>query len=198
MALGSDALIALHIRVLAGDRLAPECMAAIVLASAVRILRKRWQRIDPALVNDAVEDALLKYLAVPGQYDSSLARLDTFIVAVASRRLLTLLRSERRQRRAGCPASAVTVNPEMTIVTDRVQSAFEAILSHSERVFFDARLSGETRTEELAQLIGATGLPPNMQRQLVKRMTERLRIRLRRLGASLDRDAMARMKTNGP
>lgn len=64
----------------------------------------------------------------------------------------------------------------------RAQQMIEGVAqSPEEAVFLRARLSGEHRTSSLATLIGAGALSAREQQMMVKRMTERLRLRLRRL-----------------
>ena len=150
--------------------------------------------MDQGLINDAVEDALLAYFHSPGKFDSSRARLDTLIVAMASKRLLTLLRSDRRRRFAETRASTAQVPATTPVVTARVREAVRAKLSDTEWFFLQARLSGEWRTPELARVIGASNVHIDEQRLIVKRMTERLRLRLRRLGEDLGRQGSTRSR----
>jgi hypothetical protein len=184
-----EELNTLHAGVLRDDREAIEAVGKVVFDRAFRVLRGHWRGVDSDLINDAVEDALLAYFGAPGRYDSSRARLDTFIVAMASHRLRTLLRSQRRRRIAEERLSKSAITPAMVLLTDRVRTAVRVKLTDSERRFLEARMAGERRTPELARLIGSDDVPIDQQRLIVKRMTERLRLRLRRLGGNLRRRA---------
>ena len=178
-------LARLHAAVQRGDRAAVEELSASVLDKAFRVLRRRWRNTDPALVNDAIVDALLRYLASPTLYDPRRSRLDTFLVALAFHRLRCLVRGERRRRSAESQNLVATVEPNYQFASGPVRLALARDFTARERLFLEAWLRGENRRLELARLLGADQLPDKQQRRLVKRTTERLRIRLRRLGRRL-------------
>jgi hypothetical protein len=143
--------------------------------------------VDSTIVNDAVEDAILDYLRRPDRYNPARSRLDTFIALAAKRDVLNALACDRRrQTREAAIASLQSPNTNLknwsTLDKSDVSwtAVWELLTSNPERLFFLARLDGERRTGPLAQILGLHTSPPEEQRRAVKRMTDKLRNRLRR------------------
>jgi DNA-directed RNA polymerase specialized sigma24 family protein len=89
----------LHDSVVGGKISAREEIARILLERVRFVLSRQMPHVDPAIVNNACEDAILKYLANPQVYQRSRARLDTFVRFVARRKVLDAVAKEARRKR---------------------------------------------------------------------------------------------------
>jgi DNA-directed RNA polymerase specialized sigma24 family protein len=146
--------------------------------------------IDPEVINDSVEDAVVRYLRQPHLFDGSRSRLDTFISMIATHNALNILDAQGRRRQAeGRAAAEATATAPETVLPQRgwdkgkvpAIRSFMRGLEPRERQFLAARLAGERRTSELARTLGLSHLSVTDQRQAVKRENDKLRVRLRRL-----------------
>jgi DNA-directed RNA polymerase specialized sigma24 family protein len=144
--------------------------------------------LDTAIAIDAVEDALMYYLARPERFDPAQARLDTFITLAATHRALNAIRAEvRRVRNAQSFAATQPATCEPAIFVTPIDTLNSFVLPNfadtdEERRFLAMRLAGERRTVELATALNLQHLPVVDQCRLVKRLTDKLMVRLRRFG----------------
>jgi len=184
----------LHFAVLQGEVLARQAIAVLLVRRVGTTLHRRMPTVDSAIINDAVEDAILGYLTRPDAFDSSRSRLDTFLSLAASHNVLNALaREDRRRRVEGRAAAEAQAAAKQGALFNDVASRgdpttirlFMAAFNPLERQFLSARHFGERRTVELARILRLTHLAVPDQRREVKRETDRLRIRLRRLSLRL-------------
>lgn len=98
LSIDSELLRLLHERVLRGDQEAREAMAGHLMFRAAHDLHRKKPRLDPAIVQDGVEDAVLDYLAHPDTYDLSKSDLMWFLKYASERNIANALRSEARRR----------------------------------------------------------------------------------------------------
>ena len=160
-----------------------------LLASARRILRCRFPSVDAHMIEDACEDSILSYIKSPDAFDPARSCLTTYICVRATRRLIDALRAAAVRRSA--EHRAALARPTVTTQTHESPSTesrsawssllVNATLTRAERRFALAWLKGATH-DELARTLDATGRSDERSRQ-VKRVTERLRLRWRRLAA---------------
>jgi DNA-directed RNA polymerase specialized sigma24 family protein len=158
-------------------------LAACLLPKVSMAVRARLPRASAEILSDAVSDAVLRYCRKPSIYLPSRSRLDTFLAIVATRLAIDALRKELRRHaievgldlaRAhasdtdACPVGPMSLDLSVLCRTSE------------ERLFLEARLDGERAVAQLALLLGGAELPAEEQRRLVKRTTERLRMRARR------------------
>ncbi len=195
----------LHQRLLSGDPVASQELAAAFLEPLVDRLRTKFQRLgDETLVLDAATDAVLGYAERPSQFNPDKLRLLPYLVMSARGDLLNAL--ERRRRQAGReiptdrvedlldarnslrkeadptdPGERVAV-PDLQEVVGRVR---ETITDPVDRQLIDLMAQGERRTEPFAAVLGIAGLDVEQQRRIVKRHKDRLKKRLARLGVEL-------------
>jgi hypothetical protein len=182
-----ERLVSLHDAALRRDPIAREVLALFLLHRCRRILRHVWPWLDFNTVNDAIEDALLHYLGAPECFDPSRARLDTFIVRDAMYRALHAVRADKRRRRRDArmmPRNEATV-PETDSVTDSRENLLTGLMRRvaggRELEFLEAKAHGEHRTRVLAAILGLAGLSAIDQRRSVKRVTDKLLVRMRRV-----------------
>ena len=184
----SDQLLLLHRGVLVGETAAHEEAAEVLLRYCRPLLRHQKPGADEAILNDALEDAVIYYLQHPSTYDASRAQLTTFIVSCAANRACRFQRREAHYRcllarqvgqLAVCeptPLDCSTLSPEA-----RLRALINNVAkSEQERKFLEARAHGERHTGVLAGLLGCSTLPLQRQRVVVKRTADRLFARLRR------------------
>jgi DNA-directed RNA polymerase specialized sigma24 family protein len=204
---GLDGYLAgLHTAARRGDDNAREEFTAILLGALCSILKARAPRLDDGMIADAAEDAILKCLRNQPPYDPARGALVGFVATIAINRLRDLIRSVTRRRKHEAElyqelfdhASTIEEPPAYglnghhlngTIVSEPVFDDVEWAdilesgdlhLTPAEHRFLEARFAGEHRVEVLADLLGGGGRSVHEQRRLVKRTTDRLRLRLRR------------------
>ena len=98
--LSPNRVTSLHALVLTGSSDAIEEIGGILLRRVRLVLTSQMSHVDPAILNDSADDAILKYLQDPSRYDASRARLETFITFIARRKVIDALDREARRRRA--------------------------------------------------------------------------------------------------
>src|SRR5713226_8040109 len=92
-------LLALHTRLVEGDRVAPSELADILLPRLIREMQRKFPKTDAHLVSDGVTDALLDYCARPSAFDvGRRVPLDRFLAKACWRNIANLLRSEGRRK----------------------------------------------------------------------------------------------------
>jgi DNA-directed RNA polymerase specialized sigma24 family protein len=161
-----------------------EQLAACLLPRVALSVRARLPGVGAEILSDATSDAILRYLQRPSIYQPSRSRLDTFLTTIATRLAIDALRKEARLR-----AVETALDSDIAEVAGAGACCFDAVAvssevicrTHGERLFLEARLDGERGARTLASLLGGADLPPEEQRRLVKRTTERLRMRAQRV-----------------
>src|SRR3989442_1286892 len=103
-------LIALHKRLLEGDRVGPSDLADILLPRLIREMQRKFQKTDAHLISDGVTDALLDYCARPAAFDVGRGvPLDRFLAKASWRNIANLLRSEGRRKGREAKSLELTV-----------------------------------------------------------------------------------------
>ncbi len=190
-------LLALHERLLRGDRLASEELARLLLPSLQEELARRFPRADEQLVSDGVIDAVLDYCASPQQFDPGKdVPLDRFLATAAWRNVDNLLvgdrRRRRRERKAGGEKREADValdhaarnirREEEEACTARRAAILAALDDPKDREIMVLRLDGVRDTAAYARVLTITDLPIERQREEVKRHKDRITRFLRRKG----------------
>jgi DNA-directed RNA polymerase specialized sigma24 family protein len=186
-------LHALHQAVVLGDTLTADALARLVLPRIVASLRREWPGSSSAMIEDAVEDAILWYLANPTRYDPERSGLPTFLQLVARRNMTHARRRERRRLTHEVPMGLTLPNAtpaysswrasaddldDQGAPSNDLSKVLALAMTDAEREFVLARAKGE-KTNTLATIIGAGG-SPDEQRRAVHRVMARLRQRARR------------------
>src|SRR5207247_4960491 len=95
----AQVLIALHKRLLEGDRVGPSDLADILLPRLIREMQCKFPKTDAHLISDGVTDALLDYCARPTAFDRGRGvPLDRFLAKAGSRNIANLLRGEGHRK----------------------------------------------------------------------------------------------------
>ena len=88
-------LLRLHFRLLAGDADAGEALAAALVQTCTRNVRRRLGHVDLAVVQDSIDRAVQSHIAEPCCFDPTKGGLLSFIERSALRNAIDQLRSER-------------------------------------------------------------------------------------------------------
>jgi hypothetical protein len=192
---------ALHQALLAGGRGIFEEAADLFYPGLIAHLSswRRFRRSDPELIEDAVVDALLEYVARPQGFNPSRRpSLEKHLLMAARRNMLNLLRAEGRRRRrekrvaeqnATGPTGAVELQTpagnlerqeEAAALAEDRDGLMKLLSDPLHRRVLELRLDGEHRTNVFAGVLGITNLPVPEQRRLVKRVKDQIDKVLRR------------------
>jgi RNA polymerase sigma-70 factor (ECF subfamily) len=199
----------MHRRLLEGDPTASSDVAVAYLEPLVRALSVTGIRADDHDYQTAVEDALLSYIKGPGKYDPSRAPLATYLRMAARSDLKNL--QAKATRYTGhtrtiedvelSPAHRNSLhdtesNPESLVIlgeTIRERAERNTVpvavmngLTPQEKAVLDLMRSGERRTSFYVDALGIEEWPAAEQRAEVKRIKDRLKVRIKRAGGSDD------------
>jgi RNA polymerase sigma-70 factor (ECF subfamily) len=197
-----DQLLALHKRLLAGDRTASEEVASRLLGPLTQEVSSQFPHVDQEHIWDGVVDALLDYCARPYQFDEGRrVPLDRFLRLAAWRNVANMFRGNNRRKvreeRVGQDPTEVSVEldsvagnivqkEEIAAYQQRQKAIMNVLHNPQDRQIFALRLQGERRTEKFAEILGIGDLPIEAQRREVKRNKDRIDKILRRYtGGSL-------------
>ncbi len=204
-ALDIDCVGALHGRLLAGYPEAGPEIAAIAYGPLVEYLIAHHPCVDPGAVHDAVADAVVAYLDRPARANGVGGRqVMAHLQLAAWRNILNHRRREgrlkRREQRYAADLGRRRRDSDRRVVAllgsagkvleeaiDPGESAEVSAMepagwSTEERTVWVLFRAGERRTAEYAAALGITGRPVSDQRVIVKRIKERLRVRVKRGG----------------
>lgn len=189
-------LLALHRRLLAGDRIASEEVIGLVLLSLIQEVSSKFRQTDEQIIWNGVSDAVLDYCARPQQFDESRSvPLDRFLQKAAWRNVANSLRGENRQKareeKAGQEyvASVVELDPVVGNLLQQEENVrrhqqqtklMNTFQNPKDQQIMVLRLEGERRTEAFAKILGISHQPMDVQRREVKRAKDRIDKILRR------------------
>jgi RNA polymerase sigma-70 factor, ECF subfamily len=198
----SDSERHLHGRLLARDAVAPADLAEGYLAAVADRLRKRYPRVDKALIDTAAIDAVLGYAEHPERFDPSRSDLRHYLTMSAEGDLLNALAAIGRRARRRVPLDVaeaeVARNPpreeqangvggaQLHDHEELIRKALEVATEPGDREILQLMLNGERRTGVYSEILGLKGASIEEQRRTVKKHKDRLGRRLRRLGIKLD------------
>lgn len=193
----------LHQRLVAGDPIAPDEAAHVLLPRLYRMLRRRRPEVhDEHVLEEAAERALLEYLARPNRYDPGKLSLTSYLLMAADRDVLNLLQRERRHQLRVVSLDAVEYTPVARndeqddddaielppgLTREQVLQALKDKVQdeRDRQVLYLMVVAEERSTAAYARVLGIEHLPWQEQRRQVKRVKDRLNKVLRRLGEEL-------------
>jgi RNA polymerase sigma-70 factor, ECF subfamily len=190
---------ALHARLLRGDDpTASSDLANLCLAPLVHWLQGRYPREDQALLETVAIELILKVGREPEQYDPDRGTLPAYLRMAVRRDVQNALQRERRRAARQTPLGIVELRPPArnsgwTRSSDPVAMMLEADgearvtvlleqFTGREREVVEMIVEGERSTERYAALLGIQDRPLDEQRREVKRVKDKLKGRLKRLG----------------
>jgi len=189
-------LLALHRQLLAGDRVASEEVASLLLDPLTQEVSSQFPHMDREFIWDGVVDAILDYCARPHQFDENRGvPLDRFLHLASWRNVENVRRKEKRRRareeKVGQDPTEIAVALDSSVgnIVQKEETAkhyqqqeklMSALSDPKDQQILALRLQGERRTGAFAQVLDITHLPIKMQRQQVKRTKDRIDKTLRR------------------
>ena len=203
----AEAAARLYLRLLAGE---PDASFDLLKAFAqplINALRLKFPDLpDPAIVDDAVIDTLLEFPKHVARYDPTRVRLWSYLWMDADGNLRNAYQKEKARLARLVPLDVADdladrnndleesvirrhVPPYLpeNVAMEQVRRELGAIRSNStDWAVLALMLAGVRRTEQYAAVQGISHLPVAEQRRLVKNAKDRVRVRLRRIGAKLD------------
>jgi len=187
----------LHARLINGDRVASEELAALILPELVIRLSGQWP--TPAgtdAVHDAAVEVFVAYLGHPEQYDPSRKNLVSWLQMQAHGDLINDYRSPKRSfdRRRVSPiredVEAEDFARNLRLVKsddypsdvgrDALDKALGALDGDEDRRLLALLLDGDTSTEAAAEVLGISHLPLDVQRAEVKKNKDRIKAKVKR------------------
>lgn len=191
--------LALHLRLIAGDKTAPDECVVRWLPDLVQRLTFRNPSTaarDEQLLAAAALDALFDYTANPQKYDPERSSLGYYLFNAAQKDLINALAREKTQRRAAKSIHLVelSVSDGNNMENDTIEKVDVAALTNSvmeeitdplDRRMLALMLQGEHATPPFARVLGIQHLPKREQKSIVKRHKDRINKRLERLGQSI-------------
>jgi DNA-directed RNA polymerase specialized sigma24 family protein len=193
------AAAALHLRLMAGDPLAPEeCFRSFLPLLVDRLARNfRSYNLDDHDIESAATDALFAYTRTPHKYDPSRASLTSYLYMAAKGDLLNIMQRNKTQLRGAQSLESVEHllhNGKMSVEEMAVQRAdaeraLDSVLTQItdpvDRQFLRLMLEGERHTDAYARVLGIENLPDYEKKATVKRNKDRISKRLERQRDSL-------------
>lgn len=177
-------------------RLALERDANLYFDRLIETLRRSSRQPDDQMITEAAVGALLERCAGRQQSEGEEHLLPSLLTIAARRNLANLNASEerrkKRERKAAqrnpekCvaldPAARILSSEDRTRLAARVAEIRQALKNPRDQEFFLAWVGGVRRAQEFGLLLGTAHLPPEQQRQEVKRHKDRIRSLLKREG----------------
>jgi len=191
----AEHLLALHERLLQGDRVAPEELAELLLERLTAEVARQFPHTDIHIVYEGIADALLDYCAKPGGFDTARnVPLDRFLCQAAWRNVANSVRGEKRRKAReeksvqDTESKIVELHPsvgnhnqnEAQLQQERLVELMETLENPVDRKVFELQMSGERRTEEFAKVMGISHLSVAEQRDEVKRTKDRIAAHFKR------------------
>lgn len=187
----------LHQQLLNGDLTAPARIFETFLPLLVSRLKSKYRYLDdPHLAESAADDALLDYVGNPGQFLPQIKRLDTFLLLVAERDLLNMLRSEKN---SGLPPKMpvveleaadgeyrvengdLSVEEQVLLLTSPIWDKLEGLLPNTtDQKIVRLLMENERSTDVFAAVLGISDQSPEEQFAEVKRHKDRIKKTLQR------------------
>lgn len=205
-----ERICALHGRLAAGDRVASEQLAQLVLGPVLKRLERRWPRwTHTDVLYDATVDAFLDYIEAPERYDPDRGSLMGWLELAAHRDVTNVYRSAKQRTAHETPALSGIHDPELTGTelpvgaspvglarlapdpddVDRLDHLDiwhrirEACPDERERdLIWACWVEHERSSDRLARILGVDHLPVDGRRRRVKDARDVARRKLRRIG----------------
>ena len=185
--------IALHQRLISGDRTATAEIAEIYLPILTKRLSRKFPSLDDDhLIDSAVTDALLSYFKRPEQFLPEGMSLENYLFRSAWGDLLNALKTENRRRplrlgeivelEAGEseyiiePASTENVEEEAIMNLSEIWSKLQFLLPDpTDQLVLSIMIAGERDTEVFSDVMGLDHLPADEKIRAVKRTKDRIK-----------------------
>jgi RNA polymerase sigma factor (sigma-70 family) len=191
--------LALHLRLLQPDPTATADVCQAYLAPLAGWLATCFPRADPDLAQTAAGDAVMAYVQRPEAYDPARHELGAYLRLAARRDLLNLLRQEQRHQHEKLSQNCVELGQDGGNIPGREEEPSAALeraeeahagqeflrraaegFTEAERRVLELLLARERQTRVYAEVLGVRELSPLEQEREVKRVKDRILVRLKR------------------
>jgi DNA-directed RNA polymerase specialized sigma24 family protein len=192
--------VRLHERLVAGDRVAPSELAEAYLQPLIDHLAQTERRAPQDFRDSAASEALMALMKNPASYDPTRRGLFPYLCMSARGDLRNALQKEDRHRRGRPGLTRVELppddgkylgredDPSLRLCADESRDAAHdpavaavmASATREERIVLELILAGERSYDVIAAAIGLGDLPPAEKKVAVKRLTDRMKARLKR------------------
>jgi len=191
-------------RLLQGEANAPQDLCVALADWLFNEVRCAHRDVHPDFVLDAVHQTLFELCKKPERYDPGKLGLASYLVMSADRDVRNLLRKERRHTRRRVSWNVVEDAVEQGKYSEGEDNPLEHLVDKEQAQAFKAKLElltrdwrdeekrvlglmseGERRCEVFAEALGLAGRPSAEQEHEVKKVKDRIKIRLKREGLSL-------------
>jgi len=194
-----ELVLALHGRLVAGDRVASAELSRLVVPELVRRLSSRWPSlIGTDSVHDVAVDVFVAYLRSPERFDPGRSSLVGWLQFQAHADLTNDYRSPRRtfhQRRVVLLGSDPVETSDAARNSDRVSTdvypsdvdnevlgrVLLAVENPIDRRLLGLIIDDERSTTVAARVLGIEHLPEREQARIVKQNKDRIKAKVRRL-----------------
>lgn len=199
---------AIYQRLLAHEADAPEDFIELLLDPLIEELYRRFPTLPtPDLITDIATDTLLAFVQSPNSYQTERGDLWKYLLMDAWGDLLNAWDKEQRWRAKEVPFNLVAhdrSDRNINVVEEEVMQRLgmialpegmdaQAAVSHLYTAIPDPRdrqvlllmYNGERSTSAFAAVLGIEHLPIEVQRQRVKQVKDRLRLRIKRYGGKI-------------
>lgn len=191
--------LALHLRLVAGDKTAPDECVVRWLPELVQRLTYRNPSVaarDEQLIAGAALDALFDYTLNPHKYEPERSSLGYYLFNAAQKDLLNALAREKTQSRQASSIHLVefSLSDRNNMENDMIEKVdaaalmelvMEEITDPLDRRMLALMLQGERATSAYAAALGIQDRPEHYQKATVKRHKDRISKRLERLGDTI-------------
>jgi DNA-directed RNA polymerase specialized sigma24 family protein len=193
----------LHRRLLDGDPTAPRDLYHVCAESLVAVLRTSFPRADDHLILSAVHETLVALCREPESYHPADLELLPYLNMAARCDYQNLLAKEQRRQRLRVPWKIVEDGLEDGNIEETSEEPLAEVLAAEERErlavevreisadwtepekrVLELLVEGERCTEAYAKVLALTHLSQAEQEHEVKRMKDRLKLRLKRARAN--------------
>lgn len=187
-----EALDRIHARLVAGDVVASSELFRLVHRALTATLRKRvgtlmtWEEAA-----DTATDAIVEYTSRPGRFDPSRSGLFGYLLLIARRDALDLLRKRGTAQKNlarlvelwGAEANTQEEAPDVRLDADRIlhEHRDRIVREDGDELVLRLYLEGVKETVAYAEALGLAGLSPTEQKKAVKTRKDRIEQRLKRL-----------------
>ncbi len=192
-------LLELHDRLLSDDPTVTEEIFGIVTPDLEKHLRMRFPNLAPSVDPDiylfAVFETLTDYFKNPGKYDPDKSGLMTYLRLAARRDMQNLLRKESRHAKGRVSLDSVEFGQsDGNDISEKVAEDLDGHrliedlkrgMTSVERDVFSLMLEGERSTRAAAEVMNIGRLPPVERAREVKRVKDRIKKRIQRMGIDL-------------
>lgn len=182
----------LFARLVAGDPLAPSELAATFLDPLIAHLSFKWPKVDDHLRLSAAEEALISLFKNPAKFKPELRTLLGYLQMAAEGDLKNLSQREKRHHRDRTSWDSVELdqparNEDCEVADSELPSFDHPTLAaairnftEAERRAFELMRAGERSTAAFATALGIADLAATEQASEVKRVKDRIKLRLKR------------------